>query len=222
MADIDVRLQGTLARPVNVGTVQIRSGDAVFRGNRYRLNRGEISMTNPFRTQPVLDLEVQTRVQRYDLRLDVSGPLDRLKIAYRSDPPLPTADILSLLALGYTRQQEEMATAGSPPMPTVGASALLSEALSSQMTSRIQRLFGVSRVKIDPNVGGPGTTGGARVTVEQQVTRDFILTYVTNTASAQYRVIQFEWAMSENVSILGVRDQNGIFGLEFKLRQRFK
>jgi translocation and assembly module TamB len=222
VGDLDVRLQGTLANPVQVGAIHFLSGEAVFRGNRYKLIRGDLGLTNPFRTQAILDLEAQTRVQRYELTLDISGPLDRLKFAYRSDPPLPTADILSLLALGYSRQQQEMSTAAGHPLPSVGASALLSEALSSQVTGRIQRLFGVSRIKIDPNVGATGYGSGARVTVEQRVAPDLTLTYVTNTAASQYRVIQFDWAISDNISLIGVRDQNGIFGLEVKFRQRFK
>jgi len=223
VGDIDLRLQGTLANPVQVGTIQILSGEAVFRGNRYKINRGDISMTNPFRTQPVIDLEAQTRIQRYDLTVTVTGPLDRLRLSYRSDPPLPTVDIVSLLALGYARQEEEMSTGGSHPVSTVGASALLSEALSTQASGRIQRLFGVSRIKIDPNVGGlAGATGGARITVEQQVTRDFTLTYVTTTSSSQQRIIQFEWNLSDRTSLVGDRDQNGVFGVELKFRQRFK
>jgi translocation and assembly module TamB len=149
--------------------------------------------------------------------------MDRLKISYRSDPPLPTSDVLSLLAFGYARQQEEMATTTTQPLPAVGASALLSEALSSQVSGRIQQLFGVSRIKIDPNVGGLGaSTGGARVTVEQQVTRDLTITYVTTTDSSQRRIIQFEWVLSDKVSLIGERDQNGIFGGELRFRQRFK
>jgi translocation and assembly module TamB len=222
VADIDLRLQGTLANPVEVGTIEILSGEAVVRGNRYSLRRGDIRLTNPFRTQPILGIEAQTRIQRYDLTVNVSGPFDRLKIAYRSDPPLPTEDIVSLLAFGYARQQESMSTGTTHPVSTVGASALLSEALSTQVSGRIQRLFGVSRIKIDPNIGGVGTTGGARITVEQQMTRDLTLTYVTNTSSSQQRLIQFEWAATEKVSVLGARDQNGIFAMEFRFRQRFR
>ena len=223
VGDIDLRLQGTLANPVQVGTVQILSGEAVFRGNRYKINRGDISMTNPFRTQPIIDLEAQTRIQRYDLTVTLTGPVDRLRLSYRSDPPLPTVDIVSLLAFGYARQQEEMSTSASHPVSTVGASALLSEALSTQVSGRIQRLFGVSRIKIDPNVGAlAGATGGARITVEQQVTRDFTLTYVTTTSSSQQRIIQFEWNLSDRISLLGARDQNGVFGVELRFRQRFK
>jgi len=222
VGDIDLRLQGTLANPAQVGSIHFLSGEGVFRGNRYTLARGDISLPNPFRTQAFLDLQAVTRVQRYELTLDISGPFERLKLAYRSDPPLPTADILSLLALGYVKQEGAFATAGTNPTRSVGASAILSEALSSQVTGRIQHLFGVSRIKIDPNVGMPGYGSGARVTVEQQVTRDLTLTYVTNTSSSQYRIIQFEWAVSDNVSVLGLRDQNGIFGIEFRFRRRFK
>jgi translocation and assembly module TamB len=227
--DVDVRVQGSLANPVEVGTVHFLSGAAIFRGNRFTLNRGDISLTNPIRTQATLDLEAQTVVQQYNLTVDLSGPVGRLKMTYRSDPPLPTEDVFSLLALGYARQQQQASTsglvssfAGGNPLQSVGESALLSQALSSQVTGRIQRLFGVSRIKIDPNVGLPGFSTGARVTVEQQVTRDLTLTYITNTASSQYQIIQFEWAIGENVSLIGVRDPNGIVGVELRHRQRFR
>ena len=112
VGDIDLRLQGTVANPVQVGSIHFLSGESVFRGNRYTLVRGDMNMTNPFRTQAYLDLEAQTRVQSYDLTLDISGPFDRLKFAYRSDPPLANTDILSLLALGYVKQEGAFSTAG--------------------------------------------------------------------------------------------------------------
>jgi translocation and assembly module TamB len=222
VGDIDLRLQGSVADPVQVGSIHFLSGESVFRGNRYTLVRGDMNMTNPFRTQTYLDLEADTRVQNYDLTLDISGPFDRLKFAYRSDPPLANTDILSLLALGYVKQEGAFATAAGNPAASVGASAILSEALSSQTTSRIQRLFGVSRIKIDPNVSMPGYGSGALVTVEQQITHDLTLTYVTDTSYSQYQIIQFEWNINDKVSVLGIRDQNGVFGVEFRFRQRFK
>jgi translocation and assembly module TamB len=222
VGDIDLRLQGTVDNPVQVGSIHFLSGESVFRGNRYTLTRGDMNMTNPFRTQASLDMEVQTQVQNYDLTLDITGPFDRLKFSYRSDPPLSNTDILSLLALGYVKQEGAFSTTAGSPTATVGASAILSEALSTQTTSRIQHLFGVSRIKIDPNVGIPGYGAGALVTVEQQVTHDLTLTYVTDTSYSQYRIIQFEWNISDKVSVLGIRDQNGVFGVEFRFRRRFK
>ena len=228
-ANVDVRMQGTLANPVSVGAVNFLNGEAIVRGNRFTLTRGDINLTNPLRTQATLDLEAQTRVQQYDLTVDVSGPIGRLKMTYRSDPPLPTEDVFSLLTWGYAPQQLQASTsglvssfAGGSPTQTIGESALLSQALSSQVGGRIQRLFGVSRIQIDPNVGLPGLNNGERVTIEQQVTKDLTLTYITNTASSQYQIIQFEYALGESISLLGVRDPNGIVGVELRFRRRFK
>ena len=221
VADVDLNIQGTIENPVELGTIHILSGEAVIRGNRYLLDRGDVTMANPFRTQPLLDLQAHTRIQRYDLTMDISGPIEQMKIAYRTDPPLPTSDILSLLALGYVRNTGELVSTNQS-FSNLGATALLSEALSSQTTSRIQRLFGVSRIKIDPNVGDPAFISGTRVTIEQQVSRDLTITYATNTGSTQQRVIQFEWALNDHVSLIGVRDQNGIVGAEIIFRRRFK
>lgn len=222
VAAVALTIRGTLASPVAFGNVHLESGQGTVRGDRYKLNRGEITLANPFRTQPVLDLEAQTRIENYDLTLTVTGPVERPRVAYRSDPPLPTGDILSLLALGYARQQEEMQAAGSQRSSTIGTSAFLSQALSSELTGRFQKLFGVSRVRINPNVLGPGSATGTRITVEQQLTHDITVTYVTNTAYSQERVIQFDWAVSDNVSLVGIRDQNGVFGMEIRFRRRFK
>jgi translocation and assembly module TamB len=222
VTDVDVRIQGTLANPVQVGSIHFISGETVFRGNRFTLLRGDVNLTNPFRTQAYLDLEAQTLVQSYQLTVDISGPFDRLKFAYRSDPPLTQADIITLLALGYVPQEQAFPTLQGNPATSVGASAILSQALSSQIGGRIQHLFGVSRIKIDPYVGMPGLGSGERVTVEQQISHQLTLTYITDTSYSQYTIVQFEWNVTNNVSILGVRDPNGIFGIEFRFRSRFK
>lgn len=222
VSDIDLHLQGTLANPVAVGNIYLRSGDAIFRGNRYTLTRGDISMTNPFRTEPVLDLQVHTQIEKYDLTLEVSGPTDQIRFSYRSDPPLPTADILSLLAFGYSRRLQEFAPEAKNPFSSASASALLSSALSSQVTGRIQRLFGVSRIKFSPSSTELGTLGGPVLTVEQQLSPALTLTYETSTANSQYRVVEFEYTVNPRMAVRGFRDQNGIFGLELKFRKRFK
>ncbi len=225
VADVALQVRGTLAHPVVLGDVHAESGNAIFQGNRYTITRGDLTMNNPLRTEPLLDLEARTRVERYDLTVEVSGPLDRLHLAYRSDPPLPVEDIVSLIALGYSRQPEEagLAASGSRGLSSsVGASALLSQALSSQVGGRIQQLFGVSRIKINPEVNEPGVGTGPRVTVEQQLSPDFTVTYITNTNNSLYQVVRVEWDLSQDVSVIGMRDQNGIIGMELKFRHRFK
>jgi translocation and assembly module TamB len=219
VAAVDLSLRGTLADPVVFGNVHIQSGQAVLRQTSYKLTHGDVILANPLRTEPTLDLEATTRVQRYDLVLRVTGPADRPNISYRSDPPLSTPSILALLAFGYTTQDQLQANTGRSSFSTQGASALLSQALSSQVSSRFTRLFGLSRISIDPN---PISTGGTQVTVEERLARDFTITYVTTTGGILERIIQVEWDLSDTMSLLGVRDQNGVYGFELDFRKRFK
>ncbi len=221
-AAVNTTLRGTLSNPVAVGDIHIRNGQALVAGNRYQIERGDISMASPVQTTPVLDIEAQTRVQGYNLTVDVTGPADRAKLAYRSVPPLPTAQILSLLALGYAPQQMMMTSTGNQEFGAAGASALLSQALSSQTTGRVTRLFGVSRIRIDPNMIGATAAGGERITVEEQVARNVTITYSTNTAVAQQRDIRLRWDLSNKISLLGERDINGVYGFEVRFHHRLK
>jgi translocation and assembly module TamB len=212
-------LRGTLSDPVAFGSVHIQSGQAVLRQTTYTLSRGDITMANPFETVPVLDLEATTRVDRYDLTLRVTGPADRPNISYRSDPPLSTPNILALLAFGYSSQDQLLDTTGHSAFGAQSANVVLSQALSNQTTSRITRLFGLSHIGIDPN---PGSVGGSRVTVVERLGNNFSVTYVTTTGGVYQRITQLEWNVTNTISVLAVRDQNGVYGLELDFRRRFK
>jgi translocation and assembly module TamB len=221
--DASLRLRGTWEHPILLGHIHLLSGEMTFRGNRYTIARGDINFANPFRLDPVLNVEAATTIRQYGVTLDFSGPASRLTLAYRSDPPLPSSDIIALLALGSTSSESTQRTA-TGQAPEAGASTLLSEAISSQLGGRIERLFGISHFRVDPFVAGPtsGQTAIARVTIEQQVTRGLVITYISDVTSSQRQVIQIEYAVSQEYSVIALRDENGTFGLDVIRKTRFK
>ena len=224
VATINLRLKGTLADPVAFGDIHTQSGEVLFQGNRYKLTRGDIALTNPFRTTAVLDLEAQTRVEHYDVAVNIAGPADHVRLSYRSDPPLPSYDVLNLLVRGYALQEQAL-TAGTSAQSigSAGAGLLLSPALYNEKARRVQRLFGISRFRIDPNASG-STSGGSRITVEEQIAPNVTITYinVTGGPAIQQRIIHFDWDISDRTELIGERDQNGVYGLELRFHQRFK
>jgi len=183
-----------------------------------------MNFSNPFRLDPVIDVEATTTVQQYLITIQLSGPASRLALSYRSDPPLPSTDIITLLALGRTGEESSLRTSSSGAGTDLGAQALLSEAISSQVGGRIERLFGVSRFRVDPTFSGAevGQNATARVTIEQRITRDLTVSYVTNVTSTQKQIFQFEYNVSRSISILALRDENGTFGLDIRFQKRFK
>jgi translocation and assembly module TamB len=116
-----------------------------------------------------------------------------------------------------------MGTSLYQPSVSAGAStALIGQALSATQSNRAQRLFGVSRVKIDPNVGEALNSGLARVTVEQQISNRLTLTYISSLNQTAQQIIQFEYNLDKGVSIVGVRDQTGVISFVVLLRKRRK
>ena len=221
----DLRVRGSAARPAVLGRIDVLEGEISFNGAKYRLERGEVLFTSPVSIQPVLDLQATTRVRDYDITVSVNGAADKqLNIKYRSDPPLSDADIIALLAVGQTREESaQMSTAGGGFSQTA-SNMILSEAINATVSNRVQRLFGISKIKIDPQGLSTETnpTRGAQVTIEQQISNDFTLTYSQNVAQASQQIIQGEYYVRRNVSIVGTRDQNGVISFDIKIRQRKK
>src|SRR5262252_6477675 len=225
-AEASLRVRGTWEHPILLGHIHILSGNLNFAGNRYRVSRGDLNFANPFRLDPVLNVEATTTIEQYEITLNFNGPASKLALAYRSDPPLPENDVITLLALGQTTSEAAARSGGTGQTGASGASAILSEAVSSQLGGRLERLFGITRFRVDPGLTELGSTGsgqnaGARVTVEQQIARNLTITYVSNVSSTQQQVIQVEYNVDRNVSIVGLRDQNGTFGIDIKIKKRF-
>ena len=223
LTDASLRLRGTWEHPILLGHIHLLSGEMSFRGNQYTIARGDINFANPFRLDPVLNVEATTTIRQYEVTLDFTGPASRLTLAYRSDPPLPSSDIIELLALGQTGQESAARTA-TGQNSGLGASALLSEAISSQLGGRIQRLFGVSHFSVGPSVATLNNTQNsvASVTIEQQVTRGLVVTYITDITTTQYQVVQVEYTINREYSVVALRDENGTFGLDVVRKTRFK
>ena len=224
-ADIDLRLRGTPARPVVLGRVSITQGRIVFFGTDYTINRGEIDFVNPVRLDPQVDLDLETRIRGIVVSLSFAGPISRLNMSYRSDPPLQSSEILALLAVGRTpgsTTSNYTAPGRSADPLSAGGNAILDSAISASSGGRLQRFFGISRLKIDPQLIGIDNTPQARLTVEQQVSRDVTVTYITNLNRAQQQIVRVAWDLSRQFSAIMTRDENGVLSVDFVYKQSFK
>src|SRR5438552_16211916 len=96
---------------------------------------------------PVLDLRASAHVRDYDITLDLNGRIDRPSLTYRSEPPLPTGDIVALLAFGQTTQQSaQLQQSNQTAFSQEASSAILNAALNATVRNRAQWLFGVCRL----------------------------------------------------------------------------
>jgi translocation and assembly module TamB len=222
--DADLRLRGTGAQPVLLGRVNINEGDINLGGQKYHLERGDITFANPTRIDPILDLEATTRVRDFDITIGLHGTMEKLTTTYRSDPPLSSDDIIALLAFGRTQEEGYIAT-GRSSTGGLGEGAgnlVLGQAINQAVSNRVSKLFGVSSIRINPSVGGPDNNPNARLTVEQQVSSNVTLTYITNLTQAAQQVIQFEYNINSQLTLQAIRDENGVVSFDLLIRKRRK
>ena len=146
----NLRVTGTASAPVILGRINLTSGDLIFQGNRYVLQSAVIDFVNPSRTEPNVNASVTTTIQQYNVGIRVEGPVDHLRASYSSDPALPPADIISLLAFGKT--QEASNAAGSTTNQQTAEQSIAS-AVSGQVTNRLQKIAGISYISVDPTLG---------------------------------------------------------------------
>jgi len=224
-ADASLTLRGTAANPALLGRINITQGDIVFFGNKYSINQGTVSFFNPARIDPIINIDLETKARGVEVVITVAGPMNQLNVSYRSDPPLQFSDIVALLATGRTPTDPTLAvrdTGQTQSFQQLGASALLGQAIANPVAGRLERFFGVSRIKIDPQLTGITGSPEARLTVEQQVTPEILFTYITDVSSTSTQLFRVEWSFNKNWSAILTREEDGYVGLDFAYKKRFR
>jgi translocation and assembly module TamB len=211
----NLRVSGTAAQPSVLGRVNLSAGDLIYRGNRYLLQPSALDFVDPNQISPRVNLAVDTTIQQYDVHMLFRGTLDRLRTTYTSEPALPPSDIINLLVFGKTTE----AQAANPTPGNLGAESMIASSVSSQLTSRVEKVAGISQLSVDPVLGGNGQNPGARLTVQQRVTGNMFVTFATDATSTQTQVIKLEYQATPRVSVSGVRDQNGGFAFDIHIKK---
>ena len=225
--DADLTLRGTAANPGMLGRLNITSGKLVFFGTEYLVNSGSVAFYNPLKIEPILNVDLETTAQGVDVILTVAGPVNNMKLTYRSDPPLQFDEIVGLLAAGRTPTSDPTILANQPTAPPqnlqqMGESAIVSQAIASPVASRLQRVFGISKLKIDPTFTGGSALPQARLTLQQQVAANVTFTYITDLTQSNSQIVRVEWSLNPQWSAVATRDENGRFGVDFFYKKQFR
>lgn len=211
----NLRIGGTAGQPSVLGRVNLTGGDLIFRGNRYLLQPSTLDFVDPYRIEPRVNLAVDTNVKDYNVHMLFRGTVDRLRTTYTSEPALPPSDIINLLVFGKTSEEQ----AANPTPGNLGAESMIASSVSSQVTGQVEKIAGISQLSVDPVLGGNGQDPGARVTVQQRVTGNLFVTFATDATSTQRQVIKLEYEATPRVAVSGVRDQNGGFALDVRIKK---
>src|SRR5262249_37439320 len=113
------------------------------------------------------------------------------------------------------------ADAANPTPGGIGAESFIASQASNKVTSGIEKIAGISQLSVDPVLGGNQQDPGARITIQQRVTGSLFVTYATDATSTQRQVLKLEYQATPRVGVSGVRDQNGGFAFDVRIKKNW-
>jgi hypothetical protein len=218
-AAVDLLARGTLAAPTLVGQIFLDEGGRItFRDVRYEIESGTIAFANSQGFEPIIDIRVRAEIKGYDVGVSLVGTWPRIQTSLSSDPPLPDELIVGLLLTGTAPGARATGDTGGSIVSAAGG--IVGSAATGLVTRPTQRLFKLDRFEIDPVFTGSGPVD-VRSTVGKQITPNLLVTYSQSFDSSKEPIFRVEWWISDTIVLQGRRDENGIYLIDVRRRQRF-
>jgi len=230
LGSISLRVTGPLESPILSGRITATRGFVRFRDGRYELQRAFIDIPPQRNPDPLLNINAETEIKGYTLFVNLTGTLSQPSASVRTDPPLPQADVVSLITTGDLARSEGGLFASAQPGITTAANLLADTLIASPARKATDKLFGLSRFELEPVLTESGASPTARLTVGRQITKDLSVSYSTNITADKNQVVAVEYRVSNRLSFLaqyeqgsitGINTRNNNFSFEIKFRKRF-
>ena len=230
VASVNLRLDGPVKAPIIQGRITATRGTLNFRNSPYEITRGLIDYPARLGADPILNIQAQSVIRGYRVTATIDGPLSHPNTTVGSEPALPQADVVSLILTG-SLSSTDASTSVLAQSGLGTAASLLTDALINAPVSRASnKLFGLSRLEINPVIGGAGSAPTARLTVARRLSKDVTVTYSTNIASDPNQVLAVEYRVSNRLSFVAQYEQgslrnlstrNNNYSFEIRFRKRF-
>jgi outer membrane protein assembly complex protein YaeT len=202
----DLSLRGSYNYPSLFGRLTLTEGGEIYLGSsRYSIESGIINFVNPYRIEPDLGIRARTKVQDYDILMEINGTPETLKASFTSTPALSEPNIISLLVTGKTLESVSgslLDTTGSRALTYIGST------FSGKIQQFTKQKLGIDQVRIDGSLIASKNNPGARLTVGQRLTSKLELTLSQDLKQAQNRSWILDYCPFTNTTIQGIKQDN--------------
>ncbi len=215
----DLKISGTLARPILSGRAEVVEGQVIFRRKSFEVKRGVVDFINPYKIEPNLDIAAAADIREWQVSLSLSGTPDQLVFKLSSNPPASENDILSLILLGRTGTELAKREGGGGQSTRQMLATLVATAWGEDVKKR----SGVDILEVE--TGGDGDQQSAdrvQVTVGKKLSRRLTLKYEVESGSEELvqRAVS-EYRFLEHLLASGFQDSTGGYGGELVFRIEF-
>ncbi|TNF55666.1 hypothetical protein EP227_02145, partial [bacterium] len=216
---VDLNIRGSAAQYGILGRVESESGIVFFRGNEFEIIHGSVDFVESTRIAPIFHIESEAFVRGYRVRLNLDGPVDELTLMLFSDPQLSDSDILALLTSGNISEGTEGIEGG---IGAGEATAFLTGQLQDVLEERFKYITGFERFEVNPYTTSTGAISSRFTVGKEMLDKKLFVTYSSSLGSTELDVIKLQYNLTNNFSLIGLRDQIGSIGGDIRYRFEFK
>ncbi len=206
---------GSPYEPGLAGRLVIEEGSQLtLQERRYEVTRGIVTFTSERRIEPTLDIEATTTASNLDITVRISGPPAQTKTELTAYPCcVPEPDIMAILLTGKTLEEirgQEFQVAQTQVL------SYLTGRVGSSIGRQLEKATGLSRVRVEPSLIAAEVSPGARLTVGQDITRQFQLIYSMDLVNSSDQIYIAEYDLTKRFVTEGVRQSDGSFRFDFR------
>ena len=216
----DFHIGGTLGKPTVQGRASVASGAITFQKKRFEVTKGVIDFVNPYKIEPIFDIESNIQIREWDIFLYLSGTPESMNFRLRSEPSASEADIVSLLIFGKTSQELARSEGGF----SGSTQGMLASMIESRLGDDIKNATGLDIFGVDTGGGGgPESKDDVTVTLGKELSNRLIVKYEAGSREGQ--VVQraiAEYRLLEYILLSGFQDTGGTYGGELQFRIEFR
>jgi translocation and assembly module TamB len=215
----DLKVTGTLGRPVVSGRAQVTEGEVIFRRKSFTVKRGVVDFINPYKIEPTLDIAAEAQIRQWLVSLNLSGTPDKLSFKLSSVPQASESDILSLILLGRTSSELASGQGGGGQSTRQMLASLIATAWGEDVKKR----SGVDILEVDTGSDtSDQNSDNIQVTVGKRLSRRLTVKYEVESGSGELiqRAVS-EYRFLEHVLASGFQDSVGGYGGELLFRIEF-
>lgn len=197
-----LQISKELLSPQVIGEIDIIGGKINFPYKPLYITHGNIHFTAEQPDSAIINLGAKNQIKLHNINMQINGPLKNPQINLESFPDLTNEQIGALLLVGSENSSLNHS------MPTI------------IMQNLNQAVFGLNHVKFIPTfsneAGHPGLTGAVEIDVDDRLHASI----KKNFSAQQDTKFEVDYAVTDNVSIRGIKDERGDLGGEIEIRLR--
>lgn len=217
----DPRLNGSL-------TLASRNNKVTFKNNEFLFSKGDI-LWNEVESykNPEVDFNASSNINDYKINVAVVGRVENFNLSLTSEPSLEQADILSLIAFGYTEDlSNNLSESEKESMTRAGVGSIIFD--SFKINETLKNEFGV-QVNLGTEISqdetsylegrsseGSSNVGRVRSATTFEIKKkldDNVSMAVKSTvgsSSSQKQAINLNYTLNNNISVEGVYESRSI------------